>query len=186
MEEFLRTWGAIGVFLGAAFEGQTAVVVGGLLARQHLMPLWVTLLSATAGSAICDHILFVAGRRFRSTALVSRATAQPAFAMALRFLERYPVRYILAFRFIFGLRLASPVAIGASQVPTWRFAVLNVIAAAVWATAFTVLGYVFGGALEAVLGRHAHGLRSTLIIAGVLVAGVLAVGAVRRWRRRGR
>ena len=62
MEHFLTNYGAIGVFLGAAFEGQTAVIVGGILARQHILQLWLVLLSATAGSAVVDHLLFVAGR----------------------------------------------------------------------------------------------------------------------------
>jgi len=75
------------------------------------------LLSATAGSGILDHLLFVAGRRFRSHRLVTRASEQPAFAKALRFIERYPISYILVFRFIFGLRVASPIAIGVSSVP---------------------------------------------------------------------
>src|SRR4051812_23029347 len=114
MEQFLTHYGPIGVFLGSAFEGQTAVVVGGLLARQHLLPLWVVLACATAGAGIMDHLLFVGGRRYRTHRWVSRAAQQPAFARALRFIERYPVSYILAFRFIFGLRLASPIAIGVS------------------------------------------------------------------------
>ena len=124
MEEFLRQYGPIGVFLGAAFEGQTAVIVGGLLARQHILPFWIVLSTAAAGSAIIDHLLFVAGRRFRSHRWVRRATEQAAFARALGFIERFPISYILTFRFIFGLRLASPVAIGVSKVPTLRFTVL--------------------------------------------------------------
>ncbi|MDB5423653.1 MAG: DedA family protein, partial [Phenylobacterium sp.] len=107
----------------------------GLLARQHLLPLWLTLASATAGSGILDHLLFVAGRRFRSHRYVVRVSEQAAFARALRFIERFPITYILVFRFIFGLRLASPIAIGVSQVPTWRFTVLNLLGAAIWAAA---------------------------------------------------
>src|ERR1700761_4366599 len=129
MEEFLRQYGPIGIFLGAGFEGQTAVIVGGILARQHILQLWLVLLSATAGSGVVDHLLFVAGRRFRSHRWVVRATRQVAFARALAFIERFPISYILAFRFIFGLRVASPIAIGVSQVPTWRFTLLNIAGA---------------------------------------------------------
>ena len=76
MEEFLRQYGPIGIFLGAGFEGQTALIVGGILARQHILQLWLVLLSATAGSGLVDHLLFVAGRRFRSHRWVVRATQQ--------------------------------------------------------------------------------------------------------------
>src|SRR3954470_14383549 len=116
MEEFLRQYGPIGIFLGAGFEGQTALIVGGILARQHILNLWLVLGCATAGSAIVDHLLFVAGRRFRTHRWVVRATQQAAFARALRFIEKSPVSSILASRFIFGLRVASPIATGVSQV----------------------------------------------------------------------
>src|SRR5690348_14350721 len=135
MEEILRQYGPIGVFLGAAFEGQSAVILGGLLARQHLLTFWVVLASATAGSGLIDHMLFVAGRRFRTHPWVRRATDQAAFARALRFIERFPNSYTLIFRFLFGLRLASPVAIGVSQVPTWQFTILNLLGALIWAGA---------------------------------------------------
>src|SRR5215471_6819313 len=102
MEEILRQYGPIGVFLGAAFEGQTAVVVGGLLARQHLLAFWVVLASATAGSGLIDHLLFVAGRRFRDHRWVQRMTGQAAVARALGLIERFPNSYTLIFRFIFG------------------------------------------------------------------------------------
>jgi len=183
MEDFLTKFGAIGVFLGAAFEGQTAVVVGGLLARQHLLALWLTLGSATAGSGILDHLLFVAGRRFRSHRYVVRVREQAAFARALHFIERFPITYILVFRFIFGLRLASPIAIGVSQVPTWRFTVLNLLGAVIWATAFTAAGYLFGETVQRIFGgRHAG--RWTLVAAGALVLAVLGFWAVRAWRAR--
>ena len=182
MEHFLTSYGAIGVFLGAAFEGQTALVVGGVLARQHLLALWLVLASAAAGSGLLDHLLFVAGRRYRSSGLEVRAAQQPAFAKALQFIERFPNSYILVFRFIFGLRLASPIAIGVSQIPTWRFTLLNIAGALLWSGVFTGLGYVFGEAVERVFGRHAGCW--TLIAIGVLVAVVLLAWLARLVLRR--
>lgn len=186
MEEFLRQYGPIGIFLGAGFEGQTAVIVGGLLARQHIVQLWLVLISATAGSGVVDQLLFVAGRRFRTHRWVVRATQQQAFARALTFIERFPISYILAFRFIFGLRVASPIAVGVSQVPTWRFTVLNVLGAIIWATAFTMAGFIFGEAVHNVFGHGHHAGRWTLIAAGGIVAVVLIVWAVRYLLRRRR
>jgi membrane protein DedA with SNARE-associated domain len=186
MEEFLRQYGPIGIFVGAGFEGQTAVIVGGLLARQHIVQLWLVLISATAGSGIVDQLLFVAGRRFRTHRWVVRATQQQAFARALTFIERFPISYILAFRFIFGLRVASPIAVGVSQVPTWRFTVLNVLGAIIWATAFTMAGFIFGEAVHNVFGHGHHAGRWTLIAAGGIVSVVLIVWAVRYLLRRRR
>lgn len=185
MEEFLRHYGPIGIFLGAGFEGQTALIVGGLLARQHILNLWLVLACATAGSGLVDHLLFVAGRSFRTHRWVERATRQAAFAKALGFIERYPTGYILTFRFIFGLRIASPIAVGVSQIPTWRFAVLNVLGAVIWATTFTLLGFVFGEAVHSFLGHGHHAGRWTLAAAGGVIVLVLLIWAGRSlWRRR--
>ncbi|THD63293.1 DedA family protein [Phenylobacterium sp.] len=184
MEEFLRQYGPIGIFLGAGFEGQTALIVGGLLARQHILNLWVVLACATAGSGLVDHMLFVAGRRFRHHRWVVRATQQAAFAKALSFIERYPISYILAFRFIFGLRVASPIAVGVSKIPTWRFTLLNILGAVIWATAFTLSGFIFGEAVHNFLGHGRHAGRWTLAAAGAVVVIVLVIWAVRYLLRR--
>ena len=184
MEEFLRQYGPIGIFLGAGFEGQTALIVGGLLARQHILNLYVALACATAGSGIVDHLLFVAGRRFRDHRWVVNATQQAAFARALQFIERYPIGYILAFRFIFGLRIASPIAIGVSQVPGWRFTVLNILGAVIWATVFVFSGFVFGEAVHNIFGHGHHAGRWTLIAAGVIVLVVVTVWGARYLLRR--
>ncbi len=40
--------------------------------------------------------------------------------------------FILAFRFIYGMRTVSPVIIGLSSVSARRFVVLNAVAAIVW------------------------------------------------------
>ena len=184
MEEFLRQYGPIGIFIGAGFEGQTALIVGGILARQHILNLWLCLACATAGSGIVDHLLFVAGRQFRTHRWVVRATQQVAFARALKFIEKYPISYILAFRFIFGLRVASPIAIGVSQVPTWRFTLLNMLGAVIWATAFTMAGFIFGEAIHNLLGHGRHAGRWTLTAAGAIVVVVAVIWAVRYLLRR--
>ena len=186
MEEIIRQYGPIGVFLGAAFEGQSAVILGGLLARQHLLAYWVVLASATTGSGLIDHLLFVAGRRFRDHRWVRRITGQAAVARALRLIERFPNSYTLIFRFIFGLRLASPVAIGVSQAPTWQFTILNMLGALIWAGVFSGAGFIFGEAIHDVIGHGHHAGQWTLIAAGAFAAAVAAFWIVRYLRRRRR
>ena len=80
--------------------------------------------------------------------------------------------------------MASPIAIGVSQVPTWRFALLNIGGAVLWATSFTMLGFIFGEAVHNLLGPGHHAGRWTLIAAGGLIAAVAVVWAVRYLLRR--
>ncbi|MGO7697166.1 hypothetical protein AB9E35_34490, partial [Rhizobium leguminosarum] len=53
--------------------------------------------------------------------LVRRLMERPALARANRLLERYPTGFILAFRFIVGLRTISPIVIGTTRIATGKF-----------------------------------------------------------------
>jgi len=80
------------------------------------------------------------------------------------------------------LRTVGPVALGVSKVPALRYLVLNAIAAVIWAVCFSLLGFVFGRTIEALLGRL-HGVETKLAIAvalGVLVWLAYQVYARRR------
>jgi len=183
MTDFAQHLAALGPFaiaLGAAFEGQTAVIAGGVMAREQILSPTVVVLAAALGSGIVDYLLFVLGRSFRHTRWVKKAAAKPAFDKALALIERYPAGFILSFRFLYGLRAAGPVAVGVSGVSTRKFAILNAVAAGIWAGAFVALGYVFGPAVMALLGGiFAH---AAPIAAGVAVVAVVAGLAFWRWR----
>jgi membrane protein DedA with SNARE-associated domain len=173
------------VFIGAGLEGETMVLAGGLFAHEGMLSLPGTMLAAAAGSFVADQGFFAAGRRFRNHRWVQRAQAKPAFARALDTLERYPIGFIFAFRFLYGLRTVSPIAIGTSHVPTRTFLWINAVAALAWAALFTALGYVFGTGLAELLGRFRPHGEQWLWVAGAAVVIGLAFGGFRWWRGRG-
>ena len=178
--QHLAALGPIAIALGAAFEGQTAVIAGGVLARQQILSPAVVVLAAALGSGIIDYLLFVLGRSFRHTRWVQKTAEKPAFDKALSLIERYPAGFILSFRFLFGLRAAGPVAVGVSSVSTRKFAVLNAVAAGIWAGTFVGLGYLFGPVVMKVLeGIFAH---AAPVAAGVAVVLIVVGVAIWRWR----
>ena len=173
----LARYGLLAIFVGAGIEGEAVVLAGGALAAHGLVPLWAAMLAATAGSTIVDQLWFWAGTRFRNRPFIARLRAKPAFARALDLMKRYPTGFILAFRFIYGMRTVSPVALGVSGVSPRHFIPLNLLAAAIWAPLFTWLGYRFGKQALALVERIAPvGLA---VVAGVVVA-TLIVTAMRR------
>jgi membrane protein DedA with SNARE-associated domain len=177
IETLIAQYGLAAIFLGAGIEGETAVVTGGVLAHQHLLPLWGSAAAAVAGSFAADQLFF------RDTARVRRIAAKPAFAKALDTLERHPTIFILGFRFLYGLRTISPIAIGTSHVPARTFMVLNAVSAAIWGVMFTGIGYLFGDTLlEAV-----HSIMPKHKLAGVVVLAIavaVVMTAIRYWRGR--
>ncbi len=183
IESFITQYGLVAIFLGAAFEGETSVVTGGLLAHQHLLPLVGSAAAAVTGSFAADQLFFFAGRRYRDTKRVRRIAEKPAFAKALDTLERHPTVFILGFRFLYGLRTISPVAIGTSHVPARTFMILNAISALVWGVVFTGIGYVFGDGLIELVDEVMP--RQKLVGVAILVAvAALVIAAIRFWRGR--
>lgn len=183
VEILIARYGLAAILVGAGVEGETVVVAGGLVAHRGLLPLWGVAVAAMIGSFLADQLFFAIGRYLRGSAWVRKVSAKPTFAAALGALERHPTRFILAFRFIYGLRTISPIAIGTTRVHTRKFVILNAISAVVWGAVFSGIGYLFGNAVERAFGR----LTSThlLIYAGVvLVGGFVMVQGVRWWIQR--
>jgi membrane protein DedA with SNARE-associated domain len=173
-ETLIVRYGLLGIFLGAGIEGEAATIAGGVLAHKHLVPLWGAMLAAATGSCIVDQIYFFLGRFGRRLPWVDRLASRPTFERALSFLARHPTAFILGFRFVYGMRTVSPIAIGTSRIPTAKFVVLNMLAAAVWGPLFVWIGFAFGKALDPLISRVSHDALYAVAGAG-LAAAVTAV-----------
>lgn len=184
IEALVARYGLVAIFLGAGIEGETAVVTGGVLAHQGLVSLIGAGVAAMAGSFVADQGFFYLGRHFRDRPFVRRVRDKPAFARALEWMERWPRLFIFGYRFVYGIRTVSPIAIGTSQVPMPLFVLVNLIAAVIWGALFTAIGYVFGQGLEAMVGRI--GGHHLLIGAAVAIVAIGVGGYVWRHRQAGR
>lgn len=182
LHDLIANYGVLAVLLGAGTEGETAAFLGGVFAHRHILAYWQVALAAGLGSFLADQVLFLAGRYAARSSFVGRMIASPAMRRVTSFLETHPTSFIFAFRFIYGIRTVSPVAIGLSKIPAVRFLILNSAAAFLWGVVITAIGYLFGDAVETLFGRlhlHIH----LLITLAVAVTAVAIVAVVMRWRR---
>jgi membrane protein DedA with SNARE-associated domain len=183
IEAIVAHYGLAALFAGAALEGEAAVMAGGILAHRGLLSLPLAMVAAALGSYAADQAWFYAGRRFRDHRWIAAARARPAFARAVAAFERHPTGFIFAFRFLYGLRTVSPIAIGSTQVSARRYAIVNGASAACWAVLFTAIGFLFGHGFERLLGRLAAGRQLWWALGALLAAGI-AFGAWRWYRSR--
>jgi membrane protein DedA with SNARE-associated domain len=102
---------------------------------------------------------------------------------ALDLLRRYDTWFILSFRFIYGVRNVASFAMGSSGVAPLRFAILNFIAAGAWALSFAGFGYVFGQALEKMIGNIVLAFGITMLTMFALVFLGTYIARRRRQRR---
>jgi len=165
--------------LGTFLEGETILVLAGVAAHRGYLDLRLVMLVAFAGSLTGDQFFFLMARRHAGW-LTRRLEAWRGKVEAVhRHLERHQILIMLGFRFVYGIRVVTPVVIGLSRIPAARFAVCNALGAAVWAVAVAWGGYLLGNAVNVFL----ENARAAELAAFGLVA-VLGLGLWLRRRRR--
>lgn len=189
LEELISLYGVAIIFVGKFLEGETIVVVAGFLSHQEILNPFAVAISSFLGSFFGDQLWFYLGRRYATHRLVKRIIDRPIFDKLMSTIEKHPVKFILTFRFIYGIRTISPVALGLTDIKVRTFLVFNAIAAALWAATFTMAGYAFGQTVEALLGdikAIEQKLAIALGIALIIFASYRIVIEIRRRRLRNR
>jgi len=170
------------IFLWTFFEGETCVIIAGVVASQDYLEWTPLFLVAWFGSFAGDQLYFWIGRRWGTRLLDRIPRWRPGVAIALDFLRRYNTAFILSFRFVYGVRNFASFAMGMSGLDPLRFATLNFIAAFVWALSFAGFGYLFGEALEPYLDNVV--LISLAVMATFFVGAYCLVSFLRHRHRR--
>jgi len=172
LESLIETYGYLTVLIGTFLEGETILVLGGFAAHRGYLGLHWVILAAFIGSLCGDQLFFYLGRRHSQTILAKLHSWKARIDRAQRLLDRFRTPLILAFRFLYGLRTVAPFVIGMSPVPTGQFIFLNAAGALVWAVAVGIGGYLFGEALEIMIGnikRYELKVLGAIAIAGALI-----------------
>jgi membrane-associated protein len=173
---FLET----GAFVGLVAPGETAIVLGGVVAAQGEVSLVPMLLAAWVAAALGDLASYALGRRLGRPFLIAhgpRVGVGPArLAKVDGFFDRHGGKAILIGRFVGLVRAVAPFLAGASRLPLARFLPWSLLGTAVWASTFTLVGYAFHSSFSAASGVVTH---ATLALA-VLAAAVVAVRTFRR------
>jgi len=162
-------------------EGETVVLVTGILAAEGKFAINVELLAAAAwtGSFLGDQLYYYIGRRYGPPLLNRWPRLHDKIEWAFEAVKRAPITFILSFRWIYGVRNAAPFIVGIAGVSRIKYLIFNLIAAGLWAHAFAWGGYYMGRKLEEWLGES-----KWYVLGGFLVC-VIAFALWQALRRRG-
>ncbi|MDG4902419.1 MULTISPECIES: DedA family protein [unclassified Mesorhizobium] len=180
IHRLIEQYGLIAVFLGCIAEGESAAILGGFFAHQHIFVLWQAFLAAFLGAFAGDTAFFTLGRSFADHPYVVRLRRRPGFRRAYRLLNTHPNIFVLTNRYIYGMRLVGGIAAGLSTVSVPRFVILNAISSAVWAALFGTVGYVFGLGAERMVGQAFARHERVLVALAVGIAVAVLAGLVAR------
>jgi membrane-associated protein len=176
---FLET----GAFVGLVAPGETAIVLGGVVAAEGDVNLGAMLVIAWLAAAAGDLTSFALGKRLGRKFLIERGprlgVTAPRLERVEQFFDRHGPKAILAGRFVGIVRAVAPFLAGASGMRLRAFLPWSLLGTAVWATAFTLIGYAFHESFSAAADALTHGALGLAVVA----AAVLALREYRRSRR---
>ena len=170
-------------FVGFVLPGETAVILGGVLAYRHSvsLPVMVTVvvLAAIAG----DTVGYEVGKRYGQRVLALSVFDRHRVALdgARERLLALGGRAVFLARFSAFLRAVVPGLAGTVNMPYRRFLAWNAAGGLLWGIGFTMLGYLGGASYKRI--ESYAGTFSTVVLA---VVAITAVGLVVRHRHRAR
>jgi membrane protein DedA with SNARE-associated domain len=167
---FLET----GAFVGLIAPGETAIVLGGVVAAQGRVALGLMLIVAWAAAALGDLASFKLGGRLGRRFLMRRGprlgVTSARLARVEGFFDRHGPKAILAGRFIGIVRAVAPFLAGASKMRLRAFVPWSVVGTGAWSATFVLVGYAFSSSFDTAASAVTHGALALAVLAsGVLI-----------------
>lgn len=174
--------------LGVPLPEDVPLITGGwLVAREGNLPLMI--FTGLFGILIGDSIIFRAGQTYGEKLLetrVGRHIPGERVQRTIEAFEKHGAKFIMAARFVPGLRAVTYFVAGLTRVPYWKFITFEGIAACVSAPAWIYLGWWARQhrMLNRVWKWSARAQIGTLLIIGSTVLLWFVVSKIRRRARR--
>lgn len=176
---FLET----GAFVGLVAPGETVVVLGGAVAGQGETSLWLTIALVWLGAFLGDTVSFWLGRRLGRGFVIRQGPrfriTPERFAQVEAYFESHGGKTILIGRFIGIIRALAPFVAGSSGMRYGAMAPYSILGTGLWASFFTLLGYVASQNLDAVVSAAERGFLYFALIVGIIVGAVVAIRFLR-------
>jgi membrane protein DedA with SNARE-associated domain len=183
LESFIQNYGYGALFLGTLVEGETILILAGIMAHLGLMKLPAVILVAFAGSLLGDQLYFLLGRRKGAALLEKHPLWKRRSDKVYRALRRYRNWIMIGFRFVYGMRTVTPLVLGMDRtIPARRFILLNMAGAALWSVVVALGGYFFGQVLQLFLEDIRRYEMELLLI--VLLIGIAIRIAGHQWGKK--
>ncbi len=167
-------------FVGLVIPGETAMLLGGVLAFTGRASVVVMMVCAAVGAVVGDALGYELGRRFGGPLRRSRfgrRVGEQRWEQAEEYVRRRGGQAVFLGRFVGVLRAMVPFVAGASRMPYRTFLPYNALGAVIWAPGFVYLGFLAGHSYQRV--ERAAGRAGGLLAAGLVLLAAVTLTA--RW-----
>lgn len=148
------------LFIGFVLPGETAAVLGGVLASRGNVMLWLIITLVVLAAILGDTVGYEVGKHFGPRLLKLRVLQKRSEKLeaAQDFLRRRGGAAVFLGRFTAFFRAVMPALAGVSRMHYPRFLAFNAAGGLIWGGGFVLLGFFAGNSYEAVakvVGRDA-------------------------------
>jgi membrane protein DedA with SNARE-associated domain len=177
-------FGEAAVLLGFVLPGETAVILGGVIASQGNVNVVVMIVVAAAAAIAGDSVGYEVGRLVGPRLLSVRPLRrrQAGIEKARDFIRRWGAWAVILGRLTAFLRAVVPGLAGMGGMHYPRFLTANAIGGIIWATGFTLLGYFLGNTYKRVLSESTWAAAGFLVLAVVVFVALQVRSRVRERR----
>lgn len=173
------------LFVGFVIPGETAAVLGGVVASRGHVELWMVMVLVVLAAIVGDTVGYEVGKHFGPRLLNMKVLQKRRGRLdkAQEFLRNRGGSAVFLGRFTAFFRAVMPALAGTSRMHYPRFLFFNAAGGLVWGTGFVLLGFLAGDSYDAV--ARTAGRDITAVVVGVAVIGLI-IWRVRKARREAR
>ena len=163
MEEFIRDWGYIALFLYSFGGGFVGLAIASVLSYSGDLNIYVCIIIAAISNFIGGQFLFFLARKNKNYAKDMIKKYGRKIALAHLLMKKYGSFVIFVQKYIYGIKTLVPLAMGITKYSALKFTIFNAMAAILWAC---VIGYAsfIGGEYLLAMGEEFKYIGLGLII----------------------
>ncbi|MDX6601977.1 MAG: hypothetical protein QOF13_1179 [Solirubrobacterales bacterium] len=168
-----------GAFVGLVVPGETVMLLGGAVAGQGAIDIYLLIAIAWFSAWAGDTTSFFIGRRLGREFVIKHGPrvgiGHARFEKVEDYFSRHGGKTIFIGRFISLVRAFAPFIAGSSGMRYRAFVPYSILGTGLWASAHILVGYFFSRSIESAAkyaGRGAFVLATTIVVAVAVVAAV--------------
>ena len=144
MEDFIREWGYIALFLYSFGGGFVGLVVAGVLSYAGDLNIVVSIMVAVSSNFLGDQFLFYMARTNKMYANDTMKKYGRKVALAHLLMRRYGSMVVFVQKYIYGIKTLIPLAMGLTKYSFKKFTFFNALATIVWGILVGYVSYLMG------------------------------------------
>ena len=161
------------LFIGFLIPGETAAIIGGVIASRGHVQLWLIALIVVAAAIVGDTVGYEVGRHLGPRLLNLKVFNKRRARLddAQNFLRRRGGAAIFLGRFVAFFRAVMPALAGTARMRYLKFLAFNAAGGLTWGVGFTLLGYLAGNSYQRV--AKTAGTTAAIVVAAIVLVAVV-------------